>query len=303
MKKISFFNHGHNGDMHTSKEYIRQIQNTLQDFEFEYCHANHIKTISDLEIFSNQNIPYKKTIRFVEGPNHLVINTWNGAYSEYFNPNTPPYFYFGGTNYPSLTDIWEFIFNKINEHFSTDLKIKSPEEYFPTINFKFFNVENIKTFVKKYQQKKVLVCNGPVRSKQSFIGPMKEEIQHLAVTHPNYLFICTHRFDSKNKNIMFTDDIIKDTSGCDLNEISYLSTFCDVIIGKNSGPFVFCMTKENFLNKDKVIISFNKGSHDPKYDPNSGVDSLPWGLSIPARYIFENNVDGKNIIDIIQKNI
>jgi len=303
MKKISFFNYGHNGDLHTSKEFIRQIKNTLTDFEFTYYHDNHNRALVDLGISCSKNIPYKKNIRFIEDNNHLIINTWNGIYSEHFHPNNPPYFYFGGTNYLSLKDMWEFIFNKINDFFGTNLKIKSPEDYFPIIDFKFFNLENIDLFLKTHRQKKILVCNGPVRSKQSFSSPMIEEIQYLALAHPNYLFICTHRFDSNNKNIMFTDDIIKDTSGCDLNEISYLSRFCDVIIGKNSGPFVFCMTKENFLNKDKIIISFNRGSHDPNYDANSGVDSLHWGLSIPARYVFENNFDTNNIIDTIQKNI
>jgi len=303
MKKISFFNHGHNGDLHTSKEFIRQIKNTLKDFQFIYHHHNHNKSILDLEISSDTNIPYKKDIRFIEEKNHLIINTWNAVYSEHFHPNDPPYFYFGGTNYLSLRDMWEFIFQKINEYFKTDLVIKHSIEYLPTIDFDRFDLKNIEDFVKGHYQKKILVCNGPVRSKQSFSEPMIPEIEYLSKENQECLFICTQYFNTTNTNIFFTDNIIKDQTGCDLNEISYLSRFCDVIVGKNSGPFVFCMTKENFLNKNKTIISFNKGSHDPKYDSSSGVDSLAYGLPISARYIFTNNFETSHIIDTINKNI
>jgi hypothetical protein len=40
-----------------------------------------------------------------------------------------------------------------------------------------------------------------------------------------------------------------------LNEISYFSTFCDILIGRGSGPFSFCEVKEN-LDKIWVSITF-----------------------------------------------
>ena len=63
MAKIVFFNHFHRGDLHTNKEYIRQIMQELPDVEFEYLHANPNKLLLDL------NIPTKRcdiSVDFVE---------------------------------------------------------------------------------------------------------------------------------------------------------------------------------------------------------------------------------------------
>jgi len=122
-------------------------------------------------------------------------------------------------------------------------------------------------------------------SNQSFVGDMSDLLNPLANKYNDITWLCTKKFNTTESNILFTDDIIKDNdlydfnapwhdrqqNNCDLNEISYLSRFCNVIIGKNSGPFVFCETKENFNNPDKTFISFTKWqteslSHNIKYN-------------------------------------
>ena len=50
MKKIVFFNHYHRGDLHTHKEFVRQIMEEVKDVEYEYLHNNPEKLIIDLGI-------------------------------------------------------------------------------------------------------------------------------------------------------------------------------------------------------------------------------------------------------------
>ena len=56
-------------------------------------------------------------------------------------------------------------------------------------------------------------------------------INTLANIFKEYNFICTtNNFIGQTDNIFFTDNIIKKNND-DLNEIAYLSKYCDVIIG------------------------------------------------------------------------
>jgi hypothetical protein len=79
----------------------------------------------------------------------------------------------------------------------------------------------------------------------------------LATKYPTHTFICTHRINTSCNNIKFTEDIIK-VEGCDLNEIGYLSTFCDIIIGRNSGPFCFSTNTENINNSNTIFYAFGE---------------------------------------------
>jgi hypothetical protein len=105
-------------------------------------------------------------------------------------------------------------------------------------------------------------------------------------------------------NIIFTDELILaeyDTTvlnswnkkRCDLNEISYLSKFCDIIVGKNSGPYIYCMTEENINDPNKTIIVFNKRS----------LDSLLAEINHKAKYVYQK-IDHKTFnADIVKQTI
>jgi hypothetical protein len=75
-------------------------------------------------------------------------------------------------------------------------------------------------------------------------------------------FVCTSRFDNTfgASNLYFTDDIFADVQGGDINEIACLSTHCEMIVGKNSGPFMFAHVKENVMDPNKAFFSL---SHRP----------------------------------------
>jgi len=268
MAKIVFFNHYHRGDLLTHKEYIRQIKNELSsDVEYEYLHFNHPKLTRDLDIpkvGTPENLDHKTP--FYQDGETLYINTWIGCFWDIFCQH-------GGINMNSLWHQWEKIFKTINEAFTVELKLNEEKEfYLPSIDFSKFNVSTIDEYLENNtDKKKILICNGAPKSGQSFANNMSEFITSVAQLYPNVDFICTEKFEASAWNILFTDDIIRDTeieekrapwedretNFCDLQEISYLSEHVDGIVGKNSGPFVFCETKNNYMNSTKKFLSYN----------------------------------------------
>lgn len=273
--KIVFFNHYHRGDLFTHKEFVRHIKKLLPDISYEYWHFNHPKVNLDLQIpLTNtpNQIDQKTVFCYINTNETLGINTWIGARPDILST-------YKGVNLQSLYDSWKIIFDKIGLKLYDD-----PEQYLPSIDYSFFNVKNIDEYLSKSNKKRVLICNGKPMSNQSFQSDMQEIISSLASKYENIDFICTKKIERRYQNIHFTDDIIRDDdefrgenpfwndrskNTCDLNEISYLSTKCDVIIGKNSGPFVFCETKENFKDSTKIIVSFSNG---PQESMSNNVD-------------------------------
>ena len=266
MTKIVFFNHYHRGDLFTSKEYVRQIMRNYPGFEYEYWHYNHPKIVRDLGI-TTYLIPEQidRNSQFVKIDNTTyAVNTWWDVFEKH-----------GGVNMLTLNESWQNIFNLLNLYCNTKLLVSEAQDYIPTVDYSCFNVSPVDKFVMN-NRKRALFCNGVPMSSQSFFGDMSDVINEFAFQHPHVDFICTKRIESKEPNVYFTDDITetseeypvnvpwndRETTGCDLNEISYLSTKCDLIVGKNSGPFVFCETKDNFMDENKHIISFSKGSRE-----------------------------------------
>jgi len=265
MPKIVFFNHYHRGDLLTHKEFIRHIQDEL-DVVYEYRHFNHPKLTRDLNIpliGDPSNLDPKTP--FYQEDDTLFINTWIGCHWDIFCQH-------GGINMESLRGQWDRIFNMINQCFGTTLVINpTKEHYLPRIDFSKFDVSNIDSYLSKNQNKKILICNGAPKSGQSFSSSMKEYLEPLAEEFRDIHFICTEKFSTDFENILFTDNIVADTetedkrapwedretNTCDVQEISYLSQHCDAIVGKNSGPFVFCETYNNYMDPDKKFLSFN----------------------------------------------
>jgi hypothetical protein len=127
-------------------------------------------------------------------------------------------------------------------------------------------------------------------------------IQDLAKQFPNVTFICTNKFALEATNIAFTEDIIKNTEGIDLQEISYLSRHCDIIVGKNSGPYVFCETYENYMDNSKAFISFNiiNPSVDGiKETMSNGLDLKCKYTTVPIENVKLTDKDADTIVDIM----
>lgn len=303
MNSISFFQYFHNGDLFSSKEYVRQIIQETDSFSFKYYHFNHEKVLRDLKIpaagdpsFLGKNGKSMPVIFFKD--DSLFINTWIEAPVR--NNINLKIEKVHGINHYRLRAYWKYIFDILNVNYKTNLVLKPVEHYVADIDFSCFDIDSIK--ILPTDKKRVLVSNGEVKSNQSFAGTMNNLVVLLASKFPNCEFYCTHKFITTYSNIVFTDDILPTDKAdlrmslvswantkCDLNEISYFSQFCDLIIGRNSGPFIFCLTKNNVFNPNKTFISFNKFQDD----------SLLRSVNHSCKYIWSNNYDTNHMIELI----
>jgi hypothetical protein len=103
-----------------------------------------------------------------------------------------------------------------------------------------------------------------VKSKQSDNFDFSPTIFQLACVHQDTIFIITEDFPIDVDNVFTTQSIIKSAGGFDLNEISYLAKFVDVIIGRKSGPFTLAHNKDVWYS-DKKSLSFTYAEHSSHF--------------------------------------
>jgi len=253
---LIFYNNFHNGDIHYSREFVKDIINKTNFDKYFYNHQNHNTLLKDINIEYLQGKKYydnsfnQKQI-FNDGID-IVVNTWIGQvnvkYLKKTNKSCSLY-----SNYEMFKDIYNYL--KIN--------IEKIEYYIPKIDWTYINKLNIDNYIKNNNYKKVLICNGVVLSGQCPQFDLNNIIEILSNEFTNIDFIITDN-KIKSKNIIYTGDIIQQNKS-DLNEISYLSKYCDIIIGRASGPFAFCHIRENFENKNKIFIGFTNNRYDSNW--------------------------------------
>ena len=273
---IIFYNYFHNGDIHYTRQFIKDIISKTNFDNYFFAHVNKTGLLKDIKIeemdfnlLGDHNV-LNGLDNFTNENGDICINTWIGRFARY------------GINIDSNYRLYEEVYKFLN------ISINEKNTYIQTINFDFINKDKINSFFIN-KNKRILFCNGKICSGQSTTESFDPIIIRLSETFPNFDFILTDDINRLNKsNIFYTNDIIKMDNN-DLNEISYLSTFCDVIIGKESGPFAFCTIKDNLMNENKTFINF--------CDRNDWV-WFPYGN---CKYKWSNNYN--SMYDIIKKNI
>lgn len=242
--------------------------------KFEYLHNNPSTLTDEIGVIKTGSPDHlDKHTPFYQDEETLFINTWVASDWDLFCKHA-------GINMSLLYEQWGKIFSTINSFFDTNILLKpTKEEYLPRVDYTKAYTKNIDKYLTT-QKRRVLICNNVPASNQSFNDNMSEYVNYYADKFPDTDFICTNKFTTDKSNIKFTSDLIRSAGDCDLFEISYLSKFCDVIIGKNSGPFVFCETYDNYMDEKKVFVSFNK--KHPEYDTIR--ETMSNGLNYKCQY-------------------
>jgi len=271
---IYLFNLFGNGDVFFNMPYINDI---ASQHDVVYCHQQSPRLLLDKNFKSEQAPFTRKQIRgqkVVSYNNNNYINCHVGAYFDVF-PDRSVF----GTTLTSFHQMFTLIYQQVNQIHNTNLSIKDLEYYFHDIDYSFYQTQQIDQFFENTQyDRKVLICNGTALSGQcsGYNGDMKPIVETLATEFSNVLFLCATKFNTQLKNINFCDDIIgHDLNNHNLNELSYISSKCDIIAGKNSGQFCFCSTRKNLFDKSKKMIVF--GSHKEK-NITTNVE-FDWNLS------------------------
>ena len=258
LKRIVFFNCFHNGDVHASRGLVRQIMMKIKQInptmQFAYSHKMAGELLSDIPDLTFDrgalNSVGNEHNNLVTVGDTIFINTWYGQqHHKYMNRHGISF----DTIYAALDDSCKDLFG-----FNlTDIS-KDPSTFFPIVDYAKINIETVQNWLGLHSDKKILIENGPALSDQATNFPMAGIIDSLASKHTDKIFILTSPDSVTNQagNIFFSDSITKRT-GTDLNQISYLSTHCDVVIGRSSGVFAFTITQENLFKRKITYFNFS----------------------------------------------
>jgi hypothetical protein len=300
MKRVIFYNHFNNGDIHVSREFVRGIMSkiTTPTQQFFYSHKHDPKLIVDIPDVSADRsflplvgvVPKTSMIGDM-----LFINTWYAAENHrYMN------------RFGISFDCLYFLFDDIcKEKFNFSLSDVSadPRVFFPSINYVEYHIKLASAWMQAHPGRKVFISNGPVLSGQADNFNMTGIIKILASRHPDIIFIVTNRDDNlpETGNIFYSSSIIQKI-GSDLNENGYLSTFCDLIIGRASGPFTFAFTRENIFNRHATILCF---SNLESKGPNKFWlgDHFRDKIEYTAKIVVSGETQEVRVLDIIEGNL
>lgn len=252
--KVVFFNHFHNGDIHASRGLVRQIMQKLPEVSFEYSHRNPANLLSDIPnlTFSSYaiNTVPNEHISLLRFGDTIYFNTW---YAQQHFKHMNRY----GITMDSLYAAFDENC-RLTWGFSLEDLSKDPKVFFPSIDYSKFEIEHAQKWIKDNPGKKILVENGKALSGQAHDFNLTPIITRIASNHPNTTFIISNNDNvSLPSNCIYAANIIKKTTRSDLNEISFLSTHCDSIIGKASGPFTFALTQQNLFERNVKFICFS----------------------------------------------
>lgn len=249
--KICFYSHFGNGDLFNSREIVRDIVQSNPSTYF-YAHSKSPRMFADIpQITHSKLYDFMRSDKayIIGQENDLYINTWIGRDPKYVLPGI-------GCTLPNYIAMFQEILKEVG------LKPLQGDEidYIPQIIFKYFEISGVDKFLKEHgRENNVLICNGNSQSNQSINFSFEPVIIRLVNDLPQYKFIITEPINYSADNLFYTGDITKTSDGFDLPEISYLSLNCNPIIGRPSGPCVFCQTIENmYLSRNKVFLIFSK---------------------------------------------
>lgn len=270
MTKVCFFNFYHNGDLFHSKPFVREVIKHLGKEKVMYAHIKDHTVIKDLDIpcVRLEGIDHKVKVFRPKDPDILFLNTWIGSYFDKYT---------GECTLNFNMKMWADIYEEINTAFKKKMQLGPVENYLPYVDYSKYDLANVKAWLDAESRPKILFSNGPAMSGQcEYNGNMDEIIIPLAVKHPEISFITTRELEKTPPNVKYTGNIIH-SDRCDLNEIAYLSKYCDLIVGRNSGPFCFASTGENLNDPAKTFYAFG----------HQESDCFTMGIPKKSNYIFE----------------
>ncbi len=247
--RLVFFNAFGSGDIYESRKFVKELSERIPAESYYYAHGRDPKILKDVDFLGfteftdvlNSMLPYQKI------DNDLFINTWIGRNSKYVLPGI-------GCTVEKLYEMY----NETLSQIGIQPLVKTPLDYIPKIDYSAYEIDKVKTFLEGMKEMPlVLISNGSVHSCQAENFPLDPSIKLLSEKHKDHNLILTQRMsDLKARNIFYTEEIMYPHEGTDLNEIAYLSQYCRVIIGRNSGPQVFAQNMDNWLDETKTCLSF-----------------------------------------------
>lgn len=286
MNNVKIYNHFHNGDIFFS----RIMTNLLSDkFNIEFFHNLKSPLFSDLpNITETTGIPIFFPVHenpiFTSNENDVeLINNWIGQYQNRYI-RIVNY----GCSFENHFKLASEVCNKIGFNPTIDYK------YLPKINSELVpNVLQINKKIEKFKinfDKLILICNGNVHSGQSSNFDFTNFIVEVSNKFPKFLFLITQQINVKLDNVIDTNSITNTIP--DLIQIGHISKYCDVIIGRASGPYCFSQNYDNLIDDNKVFCCFCSIKEE----------SYLW-QDAKSKVFWSNDYSESNILDNMIKSI
>lgn len=257
MNKVTFFNHFHNGDLHISRELVRKVVAKVQSLDpnitFSYAHVNDAELISDIPGLTFDTFPMKQLDQFENAKMRaqtVFINTW---YAQQHHKYMNKY----GMTIDCLYEAFDETCKAVWKFSLQDISV-DPADFYPTIDYSKYHIEDAQTWIAAHPQRKIFVSNGMAMSGQATNFPMTPIIVNMAAAHPDKIFILSNKEGNAPlpANVFLSQNIIKKPFGSDLNENSFVASHCDVIVGRASGAFSYAWTKQNLLERPTKFVCF-----------------------------------------------
>jgi len=284
---IVFYNQHQHGDILLSRQGARWvIENSPKNVQFHYVHDK-----SPDSVFVNERINHIKFNQKIHCvPMHIVenslksrgilkdslwVSTWCGTINgmqllheyeggmvveRYLLPHHSGRYEIGLNddlvlNFKCEETLWKQNIDQINQYFSLNFctkKIPYPNEDDLVVKWNS-NPKNIQLVDKIIDKDKinVLVCNGETLSLQRSNFKYEDYLKEIIINNPDINFYFTEKFYLGYENVFNINDIVPLPN---LNEIEYLSKFCNIIITSLSGPGCAVMNSEVLNNEDKTLI-------------------------------------------------
>lgn len=266
VKRIVFYNHYHNGDIHFARGIVAEIIHEFPNISYTYSHRCPSDLLQDMAMVRHDpallaHLPKNEKYIIDHTRKTVCINTWIGCLGAGILGE------YRGIN---ITLLHRLISASIKRAMGMDPP--RLEQCVPDPNFSKFSIVGINDFVRRDSRRKVLISNGKILSGQSAEFDFSPLIQAVARHYPDTLFIPTNPTDVHLSNVVHSADIIK-KNGPDLNENGYLSTFCDVIIGRSSGAYSYAINRKNlrsrkaFLGFVNLPVEASLGFDEPVFEP------------------------------------
>jgi hypothetical protein len=252
--KICFYTEAHLGDFLFSAPFIKLLIEKYPENEYyQHIYGSHGTVFPEI---------FMKTVPGLIPTNEICgdinIHTWlcDKQYSELHIPSTE-----NDQTFPGLEDVffvhkraWNYIFKKHG------FDVKIPNDIGISFDYESILDDQSLKFIQKFgesKRKKVFFINIKGKSGQTDNDDWLSNILHLANLYPDIDFCYMNEEQTKvdKENVIHTPSIFGNHSS-DIFHNAYLSTFCDIIVGKNSGAFVaISMHNNNVTNPNKVFIS------------------------------------------------
>jgi hypothetical protein len=293
MKRLTVFNHFGLGDTFESREFILDWMHTLGlatcDVETHFPAVfEDLPQIVTKPVAAHRN-PHQHLSRRA---GHIILNSWIGA----LNGNTTPKGDFViNPGVGCTVDNLHRMHAKYMRWLGLNGMKKPIVDYLSDIDYSKVPLGGVPGFMKVLLGKRmILVCNGRTGSMHAENFSMTRMVELLPSSDD--VFIFTHRERCDAYNVFFTDDITeRRPGGSDFNAISYLSTFCSVIVGRCSGAQMPCETKRNWMDPSKTLLSFTH------HDNGASFVRDPAALGLKMRRVHSDASTPEAAAEVLQK--